>query len=176
MTTTPRNVFKHCLRCGSDAVRYAENDSLHCEVCDFCYFVNSAAAVAVLITNERGELLLTRRALNPGKGKLDLPGGFVDIGETAEQAVTRELEEELNAKPRKIKYIRSYPNEYVYGGLTVYTLDMAFECEIVTFEKLKANDDVTEFAFYPLQNIDLEEIALGSIRTIVSDFIKKYIK
>ncbi|PIE85850.1 MAG: hypothetical protein CSA05_03580 [Bacteroidia bacterium] len=83
MTTTPRNVFKHCLRCGSDAVRYAENDSLHCEVCDFCYFVNSAAAVAVLITNERGELLLTRRALNPGKGKLDLPGGFVDIGETA---------------------------------------------------------------------------------------------
>ncbi len=174
MPTKPRNVFQYCLRCGSTAVYYAEDDSLHCEACDFHYFVNSAAAVAALITNEQGELLLTKRAFNPEKGKLDLPGGFVDIGESAEQTLVRELEEELNVRPEKIRYIHSYPNEYIYGGLTVYTLDMAFECEIVTFEKLKANDDVAEFAFYSLQNIDLEEIALDSIRVIVSDFVKTH--
>lgn len=51
-----------------------------------------AAAVAGLIFNEKGQLLLTIRAKDPGKGLLDLPGGFVDMGENADQALRREIE------------------------------------------------------------------------------------
>ncbi|MBS9768843.1 MAG: NUDIX domain-containing protein [Flavobacteriaceae bacterium] len=173
MNTQPKHIFKHCLRCGSGAVTYSKDNALYCNACKFQYFVNSATAVALLITNEKGELLLTKRAFEPHKGSLDLPGGFVDIGESAEEAVQRELQEELNIQPSKMRYIASYPNEYVYSGLTVYTLDMAFGCEIANFTTIKANDDVIDFAFYPLDTIDLDKITLKSIRRIVEDFIKR---
>ena len=41
------------------------------------------------------EVLVAVRARNPGKGLLDLPGGFVDPGESLEVALYRELQEEL---------------------------------------------------------------------------------
>ncbi len=174
MDTHPKNTFKYCLCCGSNKVNYKPNNSLHCQACNFQFFVNAAAAVAVLILNEKGELLLTKRAFEPSKGTLDLPGGFVDINESAEQALRRELREELQVEVTNIQYLGSYPNEYVYSGLTIFTLDMAFACRAVDFKTLKANDDVADFAFYPLSEINLDKIGLTSIRNIIKDFINSH--
>ncbi|WP_165806885.1 NUDIX hydrolase [Balneicella halophila] len=132
--------------------------------------MNSASAVAILILNDDEELLLTKRAIEPGKGKLDLPGGFVNIGETAEDAVRRELKEELNVSAISINYFGSYPNEYVFSDVSVFTLDMAFVVKINTYTDLKAKDDVASFSFYSLNNLPVEEIAFESIRKIVKDF------
>ena len=54
----------------------------------------SFLAVACFIRNSKGELLLVRRAKEPAKGTLDLPGGFVDMYESAEDAAHREVKEE----------------------------------------------------------------------------------
>lgn len=172
----PRFAFRHCLRCGSSAVFYKQDNSLCCKECDFRYYINSAAAVAILIVNSKGELLLTRRAFAPQKDKLDLPGGFVDIGESAEAAVERELKEELNIVPRQLEYINSYPNEYIYSNVTVFTLDMAFFCLVDDFSAIKAKDDVASYDFYPLNEIDFDEIAFDSIRNIVKEFYRKIVK
>ncbi len=67
----------------------------HCESCDFEFYLNVAAAVAALITDEEGRLLVVVRAEEPRKGMWDLPGGFADPGESAEEALGRELAEEL---------------------------------------------------------------------------------
>lgn len=174
MTTEPKAVYKHCMRCGSTVV-YEPDNSVWCNSCGFCYYINAASAVALLILNERGELLLTKRAYEPEKGKLDLPGGFVDIGESAEDAAKRELKEELNLEIDGITYIGSYPNEYVYSGVTIYTLDMAFVGKVADFQHMKADDDVTAFEFYAVKDIDLNEIAFTSIRQIISDFIDNLI-
>lgn len=173
MNTHPSAIFKHCSRCGSSNISYRDDDALHCESCSFRYYINSAAAVACLITNDRGELLLARRGQEPGKGLFDLPGGFVDIGESAENAVRRELKEELGAMVEKVQYLASYPNEYIYSGLTVHTLDMAFRCEVAETFGLKPADDVVEIQFFAPQDIPTEEIAFHSIRTIILDFIKE---
>lgn len=173
MNTHPRQVLKNCMRCGSNTVSYRSDDSLFCEKCGFSFYINSAAAVAILIVNGQGELLLTKRAFDPGKGKLDLPGGFVDIGESAEQAVVRELREELNIEGTNLEYFGSYPNEYVFSGLSIYTLDMAFVCNVDSFEAIKAKDDVAAFDFFKFDRIDFGEIAFDSIRNIIKDFIEK---
>ena len=84
---SPIQAFHFCPRCGSAHFRVSGERSLSCGDCHLQYYVNSAAAVACLIFNNEGKLLVTRRAVDPDKGKLDLPGGFIDPNETAEEAV-----------------------------------------------------------------------------------------
>lgn len=53
-----------------------------------------AVAIVPVVSNDRVGLLTVRRAIEPHKGELSFPGGFVDLGETWEEAVVRELNEE----------------------------------------------------------------------------------
>lgn len=172
MKTKAINVLKYCSRCGSQHTTYRSNHSIFCEECSFQFFVNSVSAVAVIIKDEEDNILLTVRNQNPGKDMLDLPGGFVDIGETAEQAVRREIKEELGLNVQTMNYLGSYPNEYVYSGLTVHTLDLAFECTVAHYEKIMVADDVSDYVFVSKKEMDLEKIAFNSIQKIIKDYIK----
>ncbi|MCK5731348.1 MAG: NUDIX domain-containing protein, partial [Draconibacterium sp.] len=96
--TYPQKVLKFCPKCGSGKFIKLGDRSLKCGDCEFHFFINSAAAVAALVTNKNGQLMLVTRGVEPNYGKLDLPGGFIDSGETAENAVSRELDEELGLK------------------------------------------------------------------------------
>jgi mutator protein MutT len=135
--------------------------------------VNSAAAVAALVVNPEGKLLLTTRAVEPDYGKLDLPGGFIDPGETAEEAVKRELWEELGMKVNSMEYITSAPNEYIFSGISVFTLDMAFRVIPETISGLKAQDDIQDFRFYAEKEIDFSQIPAPSINYFVQQFFRK---
>ncbi len=169
----PSEVIKYCPRCGSSQFIYQDDKSFICESCDFHFFINSAAAVAAIIENDKKEILMTIRAKEPEKGLLDLPGGFVDPGETAEDALKREIKEELNLQITDIEFLTSYPNEYIFSGYSVYTLDLAFACKIKDFEKLSVKDDVAGYQFLSYNEIDLKKIGLKSIRNIVKHYISK---
>lgn len=165
--TSPESVFSFCPRCGSRAFAPQADRSFRCGECAFHLYVNAAAAVAALIVNERGELLLTRRALEPQKGLLDLPGGFVDPGERVEEALLREIKEELNLEVDHYRFLVSYPNEYVFGGLSVYTADLAFECRVSSFEEIHWGDDISGYAFIAPEELDFSRICSESIRQII---------
>ncbi len=167
---TPKEVLKYCPRCGSPNFLYKKTDSFECADCDFVFFVNAVSAVTCIIRNEAREILLTTRKNNPGAGLLDLPGGFVDIKEKAEDTVIREIKEELGLDITAARLVGTYPNEYLYSGIIVYTLDLCFECEVKNLEQAKAADDVLDFDFYNIKDIDLEKIALDSIRTILREY------
>ena len=174
--TFPQKVIKYCPKCGGAEFLYKNDNSFLCENCHFHLYVNASAAVAALIVNEKGELLLTKRAVEPQKGMLDLPGGFVDVMETAEQALCREIKEELNLEVAELSYFMSYPNEYVFGGLSVFTLDLAYICKIKSFKEIDANDDISGFKFYETESIPYQEIGSISMKEIVKSFVKKKIK
>ena len=74
--------FRYCPRCGSDTFAPHDEKSNRCPACGFTYYYNPVAATAALILNDRNELLVCRRANDPARGTLDLPGGFCDVGET----------------------------------------------------------------------------------------------
>jgi NAD+ diphosphatase len=172
-TTAPERVVKFCPKCGSSNFPAHADRSFKCGDCGFHFYINAAAAVAALIVNEKGELLLTRRAVEPKKGMLDLPGGFVDPGERAEDAVVREIKEELNLEVTDHQFLISYPNEYVFSGFTVYTVDLAFVCLITDFSDIIWQDDISGYVFVKPEDLDYREICSESIRRIIQFYLKR---
>jgi 8-oxo-dGTP diphosphatase len=67
-----------------------------------------ALTVDCVVVDGEGRLLLIRRGNPPFKGKYALPGGFVDVGETVEDACRRELMEETGVKAGRLALIGVY--------------------------------------------------------------------
>ena len=164
---SPNSVFKFCPKCGSDGFVCDSEKSLACAKCGFRYYINMSAAVAAIIHNDKNEILFTIRKHDPAAGFLDLPGGFVDLGETAENAVIREVFEELNLEITKMVFIGTFTNKYIYGGIEYQTLDLVFNCLVNSFVGIKAADDVSGYVFRNPATVNPDEIGLDSIREII---------
>lgn len=149
----------------------SSDKSVLCSACGFEFFFNAAGAVAALIVNDANELLVTIRAYDPGKGLWDLPGGFVDPGESAEAALRREVREEVNLEVASLSYLASAPNTYPYKGITYTTVDMAYLCRVHDIGGLKARDDVEQAMFVAPDQIKTGRFAFDSIRTFAEIFL-----
>ena len=163
--------FRLCPRCGRDAIERHSEKSVSCPACGFLFFFNTAAAVVALITDPEGRLLVTKRALDPAQGTLDLPGGFVDAHETAEEALSRETREEINLEITGLRYLFSVPNIYDYAGLRYHTVDLAFACEVRDLNMLRPGDEVAEILFLQPEELDASAFGLKSMREIIARFI-----
>lgn len=162
--THPFRDFAFCPKCGSNRFVYNNEKSKKCNNCGFIYYFNSSTAVVAVIENNEGEILVARRATDPAKGTLDLPGGFVDMHETAEEAMQREVMEETGLSVISPKYLFSIPNIYLYSGFEVHTVDLFFLCQVDDFSGIKAQDDVSELLFIARNNLDPADFGLISIR------------
>ncbi len=169
----PLQLFRYCPRCGS--VHFVEHDasSKRCDDCGFTYYLNPKASVAVFVMDNRSRLLVCRRAFEPCRGMLDLPGGFTECGETAEEAVVRELSEEIGWAPQEMTYLCSYPNIYRYSGFDVHTMDLFYLCKMGDTAQLIASDDVADCFWLSRQEIKTEEFAFQSIRRAVEKLLLK---
>ncbi|MGL5014318.1 MAG: NUDIX hydrolase [Bacteroidales bacterium] len=169
----PLRYFRYCPRCGSD--KFYENDtkSKRCSGCGFVFYINASAAVAAFIVNSEGELLVCRRACEPAKGTLDLPGGFVDLHEGVESALAREVLEETSLEVLSMKYLFSLPNSYHYSGFDVPTVDLFYLVTVKDGGVPQANDDVDLCQFIPIKELKSELFGLDSISKGVSIFLNK---
>jgi len=169
--TLPEKVLKFCPKCGGQHFSKQKSYSFLCQNCNFKYYINAASAVTSIIKNFKNEILFVIRKNNPGKGLFDLPGGFVDVGEKAEDAIVREIKEELNLDVLHVQYFTSAPNTYEFHGLTYFTLDLAFICEVENFSNIKALDDASGYRFVALENINYDEIAFKSVKNILEQYL-----
>jgi NAD+ diphosphatase len=160
----PRTVFTHCPRCGRPSLGPHATYGFACADCSFLFFLNVAAAAAAIVRDEEGRVLLARRAHDPGAGQLDVPGGFIDYGETAEEALRRELREELSLEIDDPTYFCSVPNVYEFGGLNYRTLDVYFTARPRDLSTLRPADDIDGFVFVDLARFDVGQLAFDSVR------------
>jgi NADH pyrophosphatase NudC (nudix superfamily) len=171
--TSFEKVLIFCPKCGEDGLRLNSEKGLLCSSCGFEFFFNAAAAVAALITDRRDRLLMAVRKHDPCKGMLDLPGGFVNHDESAEDALRRELLEELGVEIVNPEYFASFPNSYIYSGLCYKTLDMAFTADIPDMDAVKPSDDVEKVVFMDKDSVDYNAVAFDSIKKIIYAFMMK---
>ena len=162
--THPLNQFVFCPVCGAKTFVEHNEKSKECTSCGFVYYYNPSAAVACFIRNRKGELLLVRRAKEPAMGTLDLPGGFVDMHESAEDAVRREVKEETGLEVGKPYYLFSVPNKYMFSNFEVQTLDLFFECYVDNFDNAVAADDASVLVVRTEQTLRPKQFGLESIK------------
>ena len=170
----PLDKFKYCPVCGSSRFEVNNFKSKKCQDCGFTYYANPCSATAAFIVNDKQEMLVVRRAKEPAKGTLDLPGGFVDMGETVEQGMIREIKEETGLDVEEIQYLFSSPNVYMYSGMGVHTLDMDFLVPVHGESvAVKAADDAAEALWIPISEVNPAEFGLTSIRNAVIRFLAR---
>lgn len=124
------NEFNFCPNCGKKNIKYIDGKKWLCPDCGFDLYNNVASAVGIIIYDDNGNVLFEKRAKNPRKDFLALPGGFCDNDERAEDAVVRECKEEIGFAPENIKFICTFPNRYEYKNILYKTCDIFFTSKV----------------------------------------------
>jgi NAD+ diphosphatase len=166
------NLFKHCPQCGDRKIQNQKGSGFKCKKCTLNFYINPGCAVAAVVRDRSGKILFVKRAKNPSKGKLGLPGGFIDPGETAEEALCRELKEELNLEIVSMNYLTSAPNRYCYGGIIYSVLDFFYTARVHSFKPIQALDEVDGYCFLKKSELSMNRIAFPSMRSALKLFLK----
>ena len=147
-----------CPHCGRklEKRRIEDRERNFCAACAEVAYDNPVPATAVVVFNERHELLLVKRGQEPGKGKWCLPGGFQEIGETPAQCAVREFREETGLHGRICELIALEMGQNPFAG-EVLVAGYLFQ---VLGGDLHAGDDAADAAYFPLS--ELPELAFQS--------------
>jgi ADP-ribose pyrophosphatase YjhB (NUDIX family) len=165
------DAHKHCIRCGSETE--SKLNQRKCKLCNYRNFVNPSPATGAIILKDH-QVMLVKRATEPEKDKLDLPGGFLELDETFEQGIRRELKEELGVEVLELKYFNSFVDTYMFDGVNDHIIAVNFIVTLKEGEIVPA-DDIVEAKYYDLENLPYDEIAFKSIITSL-DLVKQKIK
>ena len=181
-------MFQYCPSCGEKNITFKGN-KFSCADCGLIYFHNTAAATGCVIrTGEK--ILLIVRGKEPGLGKLDLPGGFVDPGEGVLQGLLRELREELGWEPplpcgpedpayskaltKIFTLFASFPNTYLYKNIAYNTCDMYFTVSapgLTEKDLCLEAEEISELRFLRPKEINLDDLAFDSTRRAIEAFV-----
>jgi ADP-ribose pyrophosphatase YjhB (NUDIX family) len=159
---SPDQALRYCARCGAARLQIESARLVLCPVCRFRHHINPISAAAVILADVAGDLLLVRRARDPGKDKLGLPGGFIDLEETAEGALRREVREETGLEIEAVAYLASFPNRYVYQDIAVPVLDLFFTGQVRSFAAARPLTEVRALEIVAPDELDLGQLAFPS--------------
>ena len=113
---------RYCGYCGNQTEAQAQHRALHCSSCERQYFPRINPCIIVLVT--RGdEILLAQNARYKGKF-LSCLAGFIEVGESAEETLHREVMEEVGLEVENIRYVKSqcwpFPSQLMLGFYADY--------------------------------------------------------
>jgi ADP-ribose pyrophosphatase YjhB (NUDIX family) len=173
-------MWNYCPSCASPAIQFDGSHKFSCPACGFVYYHNTAAATGCVIRSRRGILLLVR-GKEPARGKLDLPGGFVDPGEGALDGLRRELREEIGWTPEPglhtdtvFRLFASFPNVYHYRDIPYNTCDLFFTLDApeLTEQDLRPEaEEIGGLRFVEPRSVRPEDLAFDSTRRAIAAYL-----
>lgn len=156
--------FKYCPTC-KETLQHSGN-SVKCSKCNFIHYFDPTPTVAVIPIKD-GKILMAIRKVEPFKGGLDLIGGFINKGETAEEAAIREAKEETGLDIKITGYYKSYPD--FYGSKDKPVLGFDFLAEVIG-GTLKAGDDVAKLKWIPIKDLpNINTNSFDNVKKVLTD-------
>ena len=165
-------LFNFCPNCGVESINPVSEKEITCTNCSFHLFINVAAAAGIFLHYDT-KILFLKRGRDPAKGQLDIPGGFVDPGENAEEAIRREVTEEIGIYLPEVHYFGSYANRYYFDEINYHTCDIYYECELSNPDSIRPRtEEVESCSFYEVCDIPFEQIGFPCLKQATLDFIE----
>lgn len=160
--------YSFCPRCGGDleprTLKSTEPDRLVCRRCGFVFYQDPKVAVGTIIRTDAGQIVLVRRAIQPGYGKWVFPGGFVDRGEEVLSAAVREAREEAGLEIR----IERLLNVYSYTGVTPVIIVYV---ATVIGGTMACDEECLEVRLFEPGEIPWDELAFRSTAEALREFL-----
>ena len=162
-----------CRRCGTP-LTHTERHIYTCAN-SHMLFANATPGVGVFLITEDNKVVLAIRGVEPEKGMLDTAGGFVDGEEPLEDALARELSEELGLDKSEYtspRFLCSAIGHTLYEGETIPILSSFFWARLKVNRTLIPSDDVAGIRTLHINDIDFDELHDSDIRVGVTQLQK----
>ncbi len=160
--------YRFCMACGGrlSRVRQEGRVRLICRRCGWIFYGNPIPAAVALVVRG-GKVLLARRAAEPYGGTWDLPGGFLEAGETPEQGLAREIKEELGTRMRSARFLAFFTETYGPGGFPI--LAAVYRVRLHP-GRLRHGSDVSQARWFSRRQLPYREIGFPSVRRALKRF------
>jgi len=153
-----------CGRCAETMVAQAEDRSKKCPACGLTSFPRLAPAIIVAVT--RGDEILLAHAARFAAGWYSVLAGFVEPGETLEEAVMREVFEEVGVRVKNIRYFGSQPWPFPHSLMVGFTAQYAGGQIVLDLQEIK---DARWFKVGQLPNIPSR---ISIARRLIDHFVE----
>lgn len=163
----------HCYSCGKKLQRRhipAEGVKRHiCPDCSTITYLNPKIVTGLIPMTADGRIALLRRNIEPAYGKWSYPAGYMELGETVEEAAARETREEINAKVKVTHFLGNYS----YRDAGVVT--MVFVGQLPKKKQPSAGQEALEVKLFKPSEIPWKDLAFRSTTHALKDW-KKMLK
>jgi ADP-ribose pyrophosphatase YjhB (NUDIX family) len=159
--------WRFCPRCRAE-LRH-EGSRVECESCGFVAYASSKPTAGALV-EDRGRVLLARRAHEPFKGNWDIPGGFLEEGEHPLDGLRRELREETGLEIEPLEFLGVWMDRYGGDSTAEATINLYWTARVVSGEPEPA-DDVSELAWFePGSFPGSDELAFENVALVLAAY------
>lgn len=141
-----RRNHKFCSHCGTETEAHSHDYAMICPACNYHQYPRVQPCVITVITRGDNEILLAKNAKNKSS-MYGLIAGFVEVGETLEDAVQRETFEEIGLHLKNIEYLSSQPWPFPSN------LMIAFKAEYDSGEIVLQEEEISEAAFFKFDQL-----------------------
>lgn len=163
--------YQFCALCAAPLV--TKENQLRCSRCSFVHYRNPRPTSTAIIVH-KGKVLLTKRRRAPYKGWWDLAGGFLERGETFDDALERELGEELGLEIKRKRLLGFYHGTYPSRTDPAFIITAAYIVEPKTSELgIEDVEELSAIQWFSKKDFP-EKIAFDSNQKIIKDFIKTW--
>jgi len=162
-----RKMHRYCGACRAELVPSSTDSALVCPQCHAHYYPQIAPAVIVAVTRNNGKELLLAHNRTFEPGIFGLLAGFVESGETVEQAVVREIQEETGVQVGNIRYLASQPWPFPNS------LMLAFRAEYVSGDLQPDGTELTEAGWFSRDKLPNLPPPGSIARRIIENFLQK---
>jgi len=167
----PGHPMRHCPHCAHPLEEKLAFDRMRhvCPVCGFVQFRTPKVGVSLLVEDEE-QVLLIRRAVEPGKGQWSLPSGFLEWDESPEEAAVRECVEETGLALSDLELLEAnhYTDDYRGPGISLVYKGC------VAGGRLSSGDDALEARFFSRDEVpSVQEIAFQGHRLLLERWLQQ---